>query len=949
MRRLAAFFLVPSSIAFASCSSNEPPSGAPALVRAPSAIVATLSRAFPIHPGKAPAGLHAVVPKSARDALRVELDPQIWIELRPHGAADVPAHDEGGVTVYAGALEGADLVYVEEASRVEELRLAHTRAAAAKSAWDVRLGPGLAGLRVKDGRLEAYDAKGRIRLGTEPAWAEDASGTRRALAMRVEGSTLIATLDVDGLVPPIAIDPAWTSLASMSVSRVFPMLAKLSNGKILVAGGTGDASMDELSSAELYDPATNTFASTTTPMAYRRTGMETPAITYEGGKKVLLTNGRDEGGAITDEAEIYDADTGLFTKSKMPVASREHTAVTLKDGRIALVGGVDDHHDYIQTIRIFHPATKTWSTSAPHFDEGRVAMTATVLGDGKVFITGGRARSGPPGSSVRRFLNEPNLWDPATDTVQWLARMPTGREQHGAHLLTTGPHAGKVMVFGGFISGRDDGSTTPSAGSVLYDPATDKWTIGPFLSKPRTFVAWSVLSDGRLLVSGGTTVFGASFTPEQTAEIFDPVKLAWSSAGTLKSPRGAHGQISLGAGEALLVGGAEGAKEGFIDLLTSSEKFVLQATGQPCAAAGECTTGFCVDGVCCATACDGQCEACDVAGKAGTCSPVSGAPHGARAACDPDADPANACARTCDGVDTAKCNFPGSSVACSANTCVAGVETHASTCDGAGACGDVPRACGDFACDATACKTTCTSKADCVNPNHFCEAGKCIPVQPSGMACTRDEACASGNCVDGICCESKCEGQCQACDVPGQAGKCVAVKGKPHGARPACSIDATDACKSTVCDGTNTVACAGTIGPCGSYACDTASLSCKSSCVGAADCAPGYECDDGKCIPRTSKCTPDLTGMVGTDGATTSCSPFLCRDGQCLPLCTSSNDCQGGFVCDSGGKCVAPAAAASAEEGGCAVRGPDDSSRGFALAVGLALAALARRRRAHAR
>ncbi len=43
--------------------------------------------------------------------------------------------------------------------------------------------------------------------------------------------------------------------------------------------------------------------------------------------------------------------------------------------------------------------------------------------------------------------------------------------------------------------------------------------------------------------------------------------------------------------------------------------------GEACAAASECGSGYCVDGVCCDVACDGECAACDLAGSVGTCAP----------------------------------------------------------------------------------------------------------------------------------------------------------------------------------------------------------------------------------------------------------------------------------------------------------------------------------------
>lgn len=61
------------------------------------------------------------------------------------------------------------------------------------------------------------------------------------------------------------------------------------------------------------------------------------------------------------------------------------------------------------------------------------------------------------------------------------------------------------------------------------------------------------------------------------------------------------------------------------------------ALGLGCVVEGDCATGFCIDGVCCDTACDGVCEGCDV--DAGTCTPH---PQGT----DPDDD----CAPlTCNG------------------------------------------------------------------------------------------------------------------------------------------------------------------------------------------------------------------------------------------------------------------------------------------------------------
>jgi hypothetical protein len=63
------------------------------------------------------------------------------------------------------------------------------------------------------------------------------------------------------------------------------------------------------------------------------------------------------------------------------------------------------------------------------------------------------------------------------------------------------------------------------------------------------------------------------------------------------------------------------------------------AVGQGCIVEEDCASGFCIDETCCGTACDGVCEACNLAGEAGTCTPHP-------AGTDPDDD----CAPlTCNG------------------------------------------------------------------------------------------------------------------------------------------------------------------------------------------------------------------------------------------------------------------------------------------------------------
>lgn len=107
--------------------------------------------------------------------------------------------------------------------------------------------------------------------------------------------------------------------------------------------------------------------------------------------------------------------------------------------------------------------------------------------------------------------------------------------------------------------------------------------------------------------------------------------------------------------------------------------------GQTCTDGSACAGGApCVDGFCCDSACNGTCEACNVAGQEGRCAPVTGAPrHGT---CEGDAT--GPCAGSCDGMNRTACTYPA--VQCgAAGSCAGGVAIVPSTCK-AGTCPAAP-------------------------------------------------------------------------------------------------------------------------------------------------------------------------------------------------------------------------------------------------------------------
>jgi hypothetical protein len=145
-----------------------------------------------------------------------------------------------------------------------------------------------------------------------------------------------------------------------------------------------------------------------------------------------------------------------------------------------------------------------------------------------------------------------------------------------------------------------------------------------------------------------------------------------------------------------------------------------QPIGAPCGAPSQCGSGFCADGVCCATDCSAACMRCDA--TRGTCTPsaVGEDPRG-----DCPGQPMATCGRA-GGCDGAGACALWSGVPCAPPTCM-GDDRIDHLCGG-GACAPQAASCGLYSCDpaAGACYASCTSNAQCAATSKGCTgAGVC--------------------------------------------------------------------------------------------------------------------------------------------------------------------------------------------------------------------------------
>ncbi len=348
----------------------------------------------------------------------------------------------------------------------------------------------------------------------------------------------------------------------------------------------------------------------------------------------------------------------------------------------------------------------------------------------------------------------------------------------------------------------------------------------------------------------------------------------------------------------------------------------LPKNGQACTAPGDCASGFCVDGVCCNTACGGACDVCSQALGAsadGTCSPApagsSGSPacaplvcDGTSAACPTSCASDAACAAgsycaadatcktriaqsgACDDRAGKDCLVSGCRECATPGGCVDGYCCEAA-CDGAcdvcdatpGTCTNAAArapgfpSCSPYLCSgaAAACATTCAADTDCAT-GAWCDSGACVGQKTSGSACSGSNQCASGYCVDGVCCESACDGQCEACDVFGATGTCTPIVGAPHGTRGACAAASPgEPCSARRCDGTDRTSCAGLA--------DSSTICAPASCAGGVGTLQAACDGNGACLTAQS----------------VACGAYACGATACKTACTGDEDCSSTTRCDT--------------------------------------------------
>ena len=171
-----------------------------------------------------------------------------------------------------------------------------------------------------------------------------------------------------------------------------------------------------------------------------------------------------------------------------------------------------------------------------------------------------------------------------------------------------------------------------------------------------------------------------------------------------------------------------------------------------------------------------------------------------------------------------------------------------------------------------------------------------------GSACAADAQCTAGHCAHGVCCETGCDGVCQACDLAGSIGTCRPVADGtscPDGDR----CNGNETCRAGGCQAGAPLVCADQ-SACTADTCDPkkgcvfSPLGEGTSCDDQDACSLGDACNkQGRCVATLrAECDDGNPCTLDACDATTGCAHTARSDGTaCDPgVCGTAASCQGG-------------------------------------------------------
>ncbi len=294
------------------------------------------------------------------------------------------------------------------------------------------------------------------------------------------------------------------------------------------------------------------------------------------------------------ETRLWEPATGTLSPSAQPGFDSFCTGhAFLPDGRLLVLGGHIQDGVGLPNSATYNPVLNEW-IAGPDMNAGRWYPTSTTLADGNVVVVSGSIDGTLGVNSIPQvWQTETSTWRTLTGADRALPLYPfmhiapngqvfnSGPNTDTAYLDTTGTGAwtnvantasgifrdygssvmyddGKVLIVGG-------GPPTNTAEVIDLNAASPAWRLVPSMAYARRQLNATILPDGEVLVTGGTSAsgFNNATGQVQVAEMWNPATETWSMLAGMQEARLYHSTaLLLPDGRVLSAGGGAPAGGG---------------------------------------------------------------------------------------------------------------------------------------------------------------------------------------------------------------------------------------------------------------------------------------------------------------------------------------------------------------------------------------------------
>lgn len=275
---------------------------------------------------------------------------------------------------------------------------------------------------------------------------------------------------------------------NMNFPGIVSFKTLLADGRVLISTNRG-------LQAELFEPKSRKFILTgsLTPEIKFAYGCCLSPVLLKDGRVFIISSGLPEiynpnTGNFTVAGNIKQYDVEVFGQNRHVRYSTlskfsNSIPVLLKDGKVLLVGNSYDGNN----AEIFDPKTNSFLPTG-QMKYSRSQFTATLLDDGRVLVVGGVNNKNSLG------IAQVEIFDPKTNSFTVTDSLKVPRYNHSAILLSNG----KILVVGGNYAHSDFLKYLKDV--ELFDPKTEKFIKINSLHKARVYPDLINISKNQVLI-----------------------------------------------------------------------------------------------------------------------------------------------------------------------------------------------------------------------------------------------------------------------------------------------------------------------------------------------------------------------------------------------------------------------------------------------------------------